>query len=220
MADCGNLDRHGPSGQAVAMHHVGRGVMKNVRLIARRVVLLLILPVVVPLGYFGYLQGQGNFSVVSEGRLYRSAQLSHSDLLRLLSEYGIRSIVNLRGQNVGSGWYQDELAAAKALGAAHYDYGLSANYDVDEAALDEILNTLATAPKPILIHCKAGADRTSLIAAVYLFAIEGKSAEEASRQLSVLYGHFPYLMSSTDAMDRSFWHYVDVHRTRISGEKS
>jgi len=190
--------------------------MKNVRRIARRMVLLLILPVLVPLGYFGYLQGQGNFSAVSEGRLYRSAQLSHSDLLRLLRQYGIRSIVNLRGNNVGSGWYQDELAAAKALGAAHYDYGLSANSDVDETAIDEILNILTAAPGPILIHCKAGADRTSLIAAVYLFAIEGKSPEEASRQLSILHGHFPYLMSSTDAMDRSFWHYVDVYRSRTS----
>jgi hypothetical protein len=47
--------------------------------------------------------------------------------------------------------------------------------------------------------------RSGLTAAVYLFKTEGQRAEEASRQWSLLYGHFPDLRSQTGAMDRRFY---------------
>jgi len=45
------------------------------------------------------------------------------------------------------------------------------------------------APKPLLIHCKAGADRTGLASALYLGALEHQTRETAGWQLSILYGH-------------------------------
>jgi hypothetical protein len=81
--------------------------------------------------------------------------------------------------------------------------------------LDEDLNAimiiLRNAPKPILIHCKSGADRTGLIAALYQYVQEGRSAEEAASQLSIVYGHLPFFWNSTAAMDRTFWRYVSMH---------
>jgi hypothetical protein len=59
-----------------------------------------------------------------------------------------------------------------------------------------------------IIHCRGGADRSGLVAALCLFVDEGTSAKDADRQLSILYGHFPYLWSRTGAMDRSFWAFV------------
>ena len=54
----------------------------------------------------------------------------------------------------------------------------------------------------------SGADRAGLVAALYSYAIDGKSAEAAAGQLSLLYGDFPYLTSGTIAMDESFWRYA------------
>ena len=74
--------------------------------------------------------------------------------------------------------------------------------------LETILAMMRQAPKPLVIHCRSGADRSGLIAALYLFTIEGKRAETAAQQLSLFYGHFPYLWSRSGAMDHSFWLYA------------
>jgi len=158
--------------------------------------------------YWGFLQYEGNFHVVSDGILYRSAQPSKSEIKAAVGEYGIKSVLNLRGANRGSPWYDDEVAESRALGLVHYDYSLSAHRFVKRGQIGEILDILREAPKPILIHCKSGADRAGLVAALYRFAIAGARAEEADRELSLVYGHFPYLTSRSVAMDDSFWAFV------------
>ena len=60
---------------------------------------------------------------------------------------------------------------------------------------------LRSAPKPVLIHCQSGADRSGLVAALYEYTIAARPLEEAQEQLSLLFGHFPYLWSRTGAMD-------------------
>jgi hypothetical protein len=47
-------------------------------------------------------------------------------------------------------------------------------------------------PKPVLIHCHGGADRSGLAAAVYLLLYTDTPIDEARRQLSWRYGHFAY----------------------------
>ncbi len=45
------------------------------------------------------------------------------------------------------------------------------------------------APKPLLIHCLAGADRTGLASALYVAGVEGRGELAAEWQLSIAYGH-------------------------------
>lgn len=158
--------------------------------------------------YWGIVQYDGNLHAVSDGVLYRSAQLSAAETRSVVRQYGIRSVLNLRGAHRGSEWYDEEVAAAAQLGLAHYDYPLSAKHFVDGERIAEILDIVRRAPKPLLIHCKSGADRTGLVAALYRFAEGGASAAEADRELSLAYGHFPYLTSRSGAMDDSFWAFV------------
>jgi protein tyrosine phosphatase (PTP) superfamily phosphohydrolase (DUF442 family) len=158
--------------------------------------------------YCGVIIYEGNFHAVQPGVLYRSAQLSRSELETLARRYGIESVLNLRGANPGRGWYDGEIAAARDLGIAHYDYALSAKRFVTPQQIAQLLAIVRRAPKPLLIHCESGADRSGLVAALYDYAIGGDSAAEADRQLSLAYGHFPYLTSRTGAMDRSFWAFV------------
>ena len=158
--------------------------------------------------YWGILQYQGNLHAVSAGILYRSAQLSKAETRWAVHEYGIKSVLNLRGANAGSPWYDDEIAASGELGLAHFDYPLSAKRFVTSREIAEILDIVRKAPKPLLIHCKSGADRSGLVAALYRFAETGASPAEADRELSLVYGHFPYLTSRSGAMDDSFWAFV------------
>lgn len=163
--------------------------------------------------YVLFTEVHGNFHPVSESRLYRSGQLTGTLLAQVIEQYHIRSILNLRGKNAGSRWYQEETQVAAARDVVHYDYGISANRELDDPDIRDILVVIRLAPKPLLIHCKSGSDRTGLIAALYLFDIEGVDSQTASQELSILYGHFPYFWNSTGAMDRTFWRYV-AHRRR------
>jgi len=77
------------------------------------------------------------------------------------------------------------------------------------------MDAMRRAPKPILIHCNGGADRTGLISALYLYDVESKSSKVANRELTAFYGHVPHLhWRYSIAMDCSFWRYVSNRTSR------
>ncbi len=154
--------------------------------------------------YLAVLHWDGNFHVVIPGELYRSAQLSPTQLETYVRENGIRSIVNLRGANSKHDWYNQEIKTAQRLGIEHIDFKMSARRIMTPDRADQLVDILRSAPKPILIHCQAGADRSGLVAVIYSQEIAGMDAKAAARQLSIAYGHIgiPYL-SKTYAMDES-----------------
>lgn len=158
--------------------------------------------------YCGVIVYRGNFHSVEDGGFYRSGQLSKDEFTRTIQTYRIKSILNLRGAHPTQRWYADEMTVSKELGVVHYDYGISARRPVTREQITRILEIVRIAPKPILVHCMSGADRAGFVAALYSYAIEGNRAEAADGQLSLLYGHFPYLTSGTIAMDESFWRYA------------
>ena len=158
--------------------------------------------------YCGVVVYDGNFHAVQQGVLYRSAQPGKADLEAAARQHGIKSVLNLRGAHIGEPWYDEEMAAARGLGLSHYDYPISAKRFVTSRQIGEILDIVRQAPKPLLIHCKSGADRAGLVAALYRYVETGASAEQADGELSLVYGHFPYLTSRSGAMDDSFWAFV------------
>ena len=156
----------------------------------------------------GYLRLTGNIHEVEAGKVYRSGQLWPSQLSSLLRDKGIRTVINLRGENPDRAWYVDELQVAKAAGVHHISLPMSANREPNDALLATLIDTLSTAELPVLIHCEAGADRSGLASALYKFTVQHKTPQEADGQLSFWYGHFPWLTSRTGAMDRTFWRVV------------
>ncbi|WP_246249142.1 dual specificity protein phosphatase family protein [Chelativorans alearense] len=155
--------------------------------------------------YLLALQLYGNFHTVIPGELYRSATPTPERLERYHELHGIKTVVNLRGHGEDAPWFTREVATARRLGIAHRDFPMSASRELTSEQAAKLVKLLKEAEKPILIHCKAGADRSGLISALYMSAVAGISREEAGKQLSVFYGHLgvPYL-SPTHAMDRSW----------------
>jgi protein tyrosine/serine phosphatase len=163
------------------------------------------------LAYAGYTIHNANFHTIVSGEAYRSGQMDSAQLSRVIQEYGIKSVINLRGTDAPA-LYQGEMETAKRLGVQHYDFSLSAIDELTVPQMDEIIRTLREAPKPVLIHCKAGSDRTGLVSALYCLTLKGETPAQADRELSVWYGHIS--LSKTIAMDHSYWHYVSNHLAR------
>ncbi|MEI4473751.1 dual specificity protein phosphatase family protein [Frigidibacter sp. MR17.24] len=159
--------------------------------------------------YLGWLQLTGNIHAVVQGEVYRSAQPDGETLERLVRLYGIRSVVNLRGAESHADWYRDEIATAARLGLEHVDYRMKADRDVPPEEAQRIIALLRDLPKPLLIHCKSGSDRTGLVSALYLAGVTGADEDSAEDQLSIYYGHIGVpVLSAAWPMDRS-WEAVE-----------
>jgi protein tyrosine/serine phosphatase len=139
--------------------------------------------------YAGLLKVNGNFHTVIDGELYRSAQPGAAAIEAYRRRYSIRTIVNLRGARRGQPWYETEVATARRLGIAHIDFAMSPNRELTQAEAAKLVALLEAAPKPILIHCQAGADRTGLASALYLAHVAKTSEERAEGQISLFFGH-------------------------------
>lgn len=156
-------------------------------------------------GFLAYLHLSGNFHAVVAGEVYRSAQVTAADLKDYQAGYGIRSVLNLRGAGPGQGWYDDEIAASAALGLEHVDFAMNASQELRPEEAARLIALMRDMPKPLLVHCRHGSDRTGLALSLYLAAIKGMDEEQAEAQLSLRFGHFavPWL-SDAWPMDQSW----------------
>jgi len=148
----------------------------------------------------------GNFYQI-DNDVYRSGQLNKYNLPYYIEHKHIKTILNLRGKSNGE-FYKIETNISNKYGVTHIDYGFSNKDFLDFNKTSEIVSIIKNAKKPLLIHCAGGADRTSLAAALYQYAIAHKSPKIAKEQFSVIYGHSPYFRPYVEAMDRSFDNYV------------
>lgn len=155
-------------------------------------------------GYYSYLQLTNNFHTVIAGEVYRSSQPSPQAIAKFEKNYGIKTILNLRGEADKSSWYDGEVKQAKALNIGHIDFAMSAAKELTPEKAERLIAIMRDAPKPLLIHCKAGADRTGLASALYLAAIAKQDERASESQMSIIYGHIPFSISRAFAMDRTF----------------
>lgn len=143
----------------------------------------------VVLGHAGIEQLTGNFHEVIPGELYRSAQPSGSDIAGYADSYGIKTILNLRDE-ARTEWYNSEASAAAKAGITLIDFPISSSTELPIADAQRLAKLMADAPKPLLIHCEHGANRTGLASAIYVGAVSKLSETFAEFQLSPYFGHF------------------------------
>jgi len=162
--------------------------------------IVILLSIALCLGVYFFIYG--NFHKV-DSNVYRSAQLFWFNLI-YLKIFKIKSILNLRKirRHKDKKWYKDEIGIANKLNIDMYEYPIGDRELISIDDMTNIVNIIKNAPKPILIHCKTGADRTSLATALYHYAVNNDK-DKAHRSLSIIYGHFPWFGSKTAAMDKS-----------------
>jgi undecaprenyl-diphosphatase len=179
----------------------------------RIVIAALVLLMLPPAGYFGvYMRVQGNFHAITPGEAYRSAKLDKEKLEYYVKKYNIKSIVNLIGEDPRKPWYQKERQVSAEHNIRHYDLSLSATEPPTPADARRLVEIFQTAPRPVLIHCKGGSDRSGLAAAMWKVVVDNEPKSEARKQLSILYGHLP--IGKTTALDDFFAQWEPAQQPR------
>jgi protein tyrosine/serine phosphatase len=122
-----------------------------------------------------------NFRWVREGEAARSSQAYFGGLMRLMKRHGLAAIINLRGENGDLSWYRYEKRVCAALGAPHLDAMLDSRKLPTRPMLVCLMQAFDEAPRPFLLKCSGGQDRTALAAALYLIHQSGWGAREAAQ---------------------------------------
>ncbi len=146
-----------------------------------------------------------NFEKVAPG-VYRSNQ-PDPKRFKAYAAMGIKTVLNLRGEALQPHYLFTEESCA-AYGMTLVPVKLSARRAPKRERLLMVLDAFDTMERPFLMHCKSGADRTGLVAAIYLLIHEGASIDEARKQLSFRYLHIR--KSTTGILD----HFLDVYAER------
>ncbi len=130
-----------------------------------------------------------NFHTVLPGQVYRCAQLSATELEPIIRDYGIRTVVNLRGQSAPLPWYLEECRVTHRLNVAQEDICFSAGRLPSGIELRRLVEVFDRSEPPLLLHCRRGADRTGLASAIALLLKTDVDLERGCRQLGLRYGH-------------------------------
>lgn len=151
--------------------------------------------------YIGIALLRGNFHEILPGRYYRSAQLSGDALGEYIDQYKIKTVINLRGEHVGTPWYDAEASATASRGTTLVNFPMSALKELKAEDVQGLLGILKAAQQPVLVHCASGADRTGLASVIFLQQVAGIDEETAEWQLSPIYGHIGLPFLGAYAMD-------------------
>ncbi len=106
--------------------------------------------------------------------IYRSEQ-PDKDAFIELNKMGIKSVLNLRTTET------DDEAIGK-LPIKPYLVAMDAG-GVSDKDIIAALKVIKSAPKPLLVHCRHGSDRTGVVVAMYRIVFQGWSKEDALNEL-------------------------------------
>lgn len=143
-----------------------------------------------------------NFCVVAPRVLWRGERPTQADAKWLL-EQNVGTVISLQ--------LEDRRAFEAVMPPADYVHsvsyfqvpGFNPFQVLSPAHLDEhlaqFIAIVKAAPKPVYVHCRAGVDRTGILAAAYRVLVDGASQEEAIAEM----GRF-----------HSPWQHFDAHYIR------
>jgi len=128
-----------------------------------------------------------NFHKVDED-VYRSAQMNPYTLKKYIKKYNLKTIISFRKGTHSSSLSRIEKKICDEMGVKFVRVGLTSRRLPNRETLLELQTIFETEQKPLLMHCKAGADRTSLASFLY-FYWKG-DIEKAKQQFSFFkFGH-------------------------------
>jgi protein tyrosine/serine phosphatase len=160
-----------------------------------------------------HAHSSNNLHLVDAHQLYRSAQLSPSALLDVIKSLRIKTVVNLRDDT-----YTNHLKEREVCVDNHVIYTevpmsntlFSSTAVTSPVSIQALLLVYASCPRPILVHCKGGADRTGEAAALWVLTQQRhntsqEAVDAALKQLDVRYGHVRALFPAKDELIRNWF---------------
>ncbi|WP_029408102.1 protein-tyrosine-phosphatase [Thiomicrorhabdus sp. Milos-T2] len=150
-----------------------------------------------------------NFYKLSN-KAFRSSHPSPAFIKKLHQKHGVKTILSMRGADL-SGAYILEKEACNKYGITLINHPMSSRSLPDVDRILQAKSILENAEKPILLHCKSGADRAGMMSVFYKLFIEEEPIEEALKQLSMKYGHFRW--ADTGKLDYFFDSFLE-YRTQ------
>jgi len=127
-------------------------------------------------------EGLDNLFKVSDD-VYRSAQPTEGGMTSA-KNLGIKTVISLRDTELDK-----DLNASENAGLNTIHIPITTWHVTDDEILKALV-ILRDGPKPVLVHCRHGADRTGLIIALYRIVYQGWAKEEAKDEM--LHGGYGY----------------------------
>lgn len=147
-------------------------------------VFVVFLVIAIPLGYYlFFFVVKANFREVVPQKVYRSAQPSPAQLKKWVHRYGIRTVINLRG-DAGKAT-KDEKTTADKLGIEMVTIRFSSSSLPMRDSLAKLIQTIETAEQPILMHCRGGVERSGMASTLAAMAIGKEDYDTAKWQAYV-----------------------------------
>lgn len=143
------------------------------------------------------------------GGMYRSSQPSPSQIRRYHRRLGLKTILNLRGESP-YGSYPLEVTVCKELGIELVDLTLYSRAPPSRRRIHLLKDAFTAIQYPALLHCKSGADRAGMAAALYRILHLNHPVEQAMAELDWKYGHFKG--AKTGVQDFFLASYLAYHR--------
>jgi protein tyrosine phosphatase (PTP) superfamily phosphohydrolase (DUF442 family) len=134
--------------------------------------------------------------------------------LRRLKQLGVENVLSLRG-NTKKSPYLFEKESCDRLGLTLTVIALGARNVWRKERVIALLDYFDNTDAPFLMHCKSGADRTSLAAAYYLIYKCGTPVALARKQLGMRYLHFKWTKTGVlDFMLDEYEHFSNQNPDR------
>ena len=180
----------GPENSTTSAHRRRTGWLRRTGRLGLVLLVALLLLLAVVLIRWRHVFFQRNLHPVLADQVWRSSQPDPDDLAAWQRDLGLASVLCLRGADDDEDWWLDERAAAAALGLDLRAVELDAHDMAGPEALLEVVRHLETAPRPLLLHCMAGVERTGLGSALALL-LDGADVATARGQWDQAFGYSP-----------------------------
>ncbi len=123
-----------------------------------------------------------HFRTVESGVFYRSSQLTAEELDEAITDYGFKTIVNLRTVEERSrgDWYAQEHETGKRRGVEVVDVPMRGDQPPNAEQIPILLSIFDDPSKlPVLVHCEKGSIRSAAVEGLYRREFMGEKGEEA-----------------------------------------
>lgn len=131
--------------------------------------------------------GLRHFGVVEPGVLYRSGQPTAGDLEKLIREYGLRTVVSLRGSRDDAdpdAWEAEERMVCEDAGVEFVTIPCNhKNPPTREQVAKFLAITRDVNRRPVLVHCRLGQQRTMLFVGLFRVHCQGVATDQVLAEM-------------------------------------